>query len=77
MSLDAALARISSDRAAALALELVAIPSPTGDTAEVSERFGMQGRGLDARCDYRRPATAAARRLVGSRPLPQAGVPRT
>src|SRR4051794_24084991 len=39
MSLDHALSRISPDRAAALTLDLVSIPSPTGDTAAVSDRF--------------------------------------
>jgi acetylornithine deacetylase/succinyl-diaminopimelate desuccinylase-like protein len=47
MSLSSALSLISADRAAAFALELVSIPSPTGDTAEVAERFAQELRGLD------------------------------
>jgi hypothetical protein len=46
MSLDAALSRVSADRAAALTLDLVAVPSPTGDTVEVSDRFAAELRSL-------------------------------
>lgn len=46
MSLEQALQRVSPDRAAALTLDLVSIPSPTGDTAAVSERFAAELRSL-------------------------------
>lgn len=42
MSLGSALERVSAERAAALTLGLVRIPSPTGDTAAVSERFAAE-----------------------------------
>ncbi|HTE20542.1 MAG TPA: M20/M25/M40 family metallo-hydrolase, partial [Armatimonadota bacterium] len=52
MSLSDALARISADRAAALTLDLARIPSPTGDTAAVSQRFGEELAALGMEVDY-------------------------
>ena len=42
MSIEEALTQISADRAARLTLDLVSIPSPTGDTVRVSERFASE-----------------------------------
>lgn len=57
--LAAALAAVSVDRAAALALDLVRIPSPTGDTAAVSDRLAeeLAGLGLEVSLFTQYPAT--------------------
>ena len=73
MSLDAALSCISRERAAALTLDLVAIPSPTGDTAEVSERLAAELRdlGMEVEQFLRFPETPVViGRLRGARPGP-------
>lgn len=59
MSLNQATARVSADRAAALTLDLVSIPSPTGDTVEVSDRFAAELRDLGMEVTFCRdyPAT--------------------
>jgi succinyl-diaminopimelate desuccinylase len=46
MPLSEALLHVSAERAAALTLDLVSIPSPTGDTVEVSERLAQELRSL-------------------------------
>lgn len=68
--LPSALSRISADRAGALTLDLVSIPSPTGDTAEVSERFAAELRSLEMEVELFRqyPATPV---VIGR--LPGAG----
>ncbi|MCC2669933.1 MAG: deacylase [Armatimonadetes bacterium] len=73
MSLEAALSRISVDRAAQLALELVAIDSPTGDTAAVSARLAeeLRGLGMEVELFLRYPATPVViGRLRGAKPGP-------
>lgn len=59
MQLEAALDRISAERAAALTLELVSIPSPTGETREVSERFAaaLADAGMEVELFRRYPHT--------------------
>lgn len=59
MSLSHALAAISRERAAALTLDLVSIPSPTGDTVEVSDHFAAELAALGMEVDLFRefPAT--------------------
>lgn len=59
MTLERALQNISANRAAALTLELVSIPSPTGSTVAVSERFAMELReiGLEVEVFRRYPET--------------------
>lgn len=46
MTVANALSRVSADRAASLTLDLVSIPSPTGETLEVSEHFAAALRAL-------------------------------
>jgi succinyl-diaminopimelate desuccinylase len=73
MSIDFALSLISRERAAAFALELVAISSPTGDTAEVSERLAAELRqlGLEVELFLRFPKTPVViGRLRGTQPGP-------
>lgn len=73
MSLDAALSSISRERAAALTLDLVAIPSPTGDTVEVSERLAAELRelGMEVELFLRFPMTPVViGRMRGARPGP-------
>jgi len=67
---DLALSRVSAARAAQLALELVAIPSPTGDTAAVSERFAAELRsaGLEVDVFDRYPATPVVIGRLRGRP---------
>lgn len=71
--LEAALAHISADRAAAFTFDLVAIPSPTGETVEVSERFAAElwALGLEVE-DYRKlprtPVIVGRRRGEGGGP---------
>lgn len=59
MSLEIALACISANRAAALTLDLVAIPSPTGETVAVTERFAaeLQELGLEVELYCKLPRT--------------------
>jgi len=59
MSLSRALSLISVERAAALTLDLVSIPSPTGDTAEVSVRLAeeLAGLGMEVELFCELPAT--------------------
>src|SRR5688500_9126062 len=59
MSLSDALSHISADRAAAFTLDLARIPSPTGDTAAVSERFAeeLTSLGLEVECFREYPLT--------------------
>lgn len=73
MSLASALSCISRERAAALTLDLVAIPSPTGDTADVSERLASELRDLDLEVEQflRLPKTPVViGRMRGTRPGP-------
>lgn len=73
MSLDIALSHVSRERAAALTLDLVSIPSPTGDTAEVSERLAAELRslGMEVELFLQLPATPVViGRLRGARPGP-------
>lgn len=68
MTIEAALTRVSRERAAELALELVRIPSPTGDTRAVTERFAaeMERLGLEVTWFEAYPATPViAGRLRG------------
>ena len=59
MSIDSALAAVNTERVAALALDLVAIPSPTGDTVAVTDRFTQELRDLGMEVETHRdyPAT--------------------
>jgi acetylornithine deacetylase/succinyl-diaminopimelate desuccinylase-like protein len=69
MSLTSALAAVSAERAAALTLDLVSIPSPTGDTAAVSQRFADELAALGMEVEVYRdfPATpVVAGRLPGT-----------
>src|SRR4051812_10873145 len=69
--LDEALSRINADRLAQLALDLVRIESPTGDTREVSERFAtaLGEVGCDVELDRSFPATPVVlARLPGAGP---------
>jgi acetylornithine deacetylase/succinyl-diaminopimelate desuccinylase-like protein len=73
MSLSTALSLISAERAAALALELVSVESPTGDTAEVSnllaERFRSLGMEVNLHCAFpRTPVVIGWLRGAGSGP---------
>jgi succinyl-diaminopimelate desuccinylase len=73
MSLDVALSHVSRERAAALTLDLVSIPSPTGDTAEVSERLAAELRslGMEVELFLQLPATPVViGRLRGACPGP-------
>ena len=69
MTVEAALTHVSRERAAELALDLVRIPSPTGDTRAVTERFAaaMEGIGLGVAWFEAYPATpVVAGRLRGA-----------
>src|SRR5207248_8530588 len=69
--LNDALSRIDADRLAQLALKLVRIESPTGETREVSERFAAALRegGCDVELDRSFPATPVVlARLSGGGP---------
>lgn len=71
---DQALSRISSDRAAALTLDLAAIESPTGDTVAVSERFAAELRSLDLEVEWfdrypQTPVVIGRWRGAGSGPI--------
>lgn len=59
MSITTALESISRERAAELTLELVRIPSPTGDTVDVSRRLAteLQSLGMEVTWFDRLPAT--------------------
>jgi acetylornithine deacetylase/succinyl-diaminopimelate desuccinylase-like protein len=73
MSLSSALSGISPDRAAALALDLVSVSSPTGDTAAVSELLADRLRSLAMEVTFHRafPRTPVViGRLRGGRPGP-------
>jgi acetylornithine deacetylase/succinyl-diaminopimelate desuccinylase-like protein len=73
MSLTDALNLVSADRAAALALELVAVESPTGDTAAVSDLLAQRLRqlGMDVALHTAFPRTPVViGRLQGSGPGP-------